>query len=44
MIANSVDPWYPPFCGEHFTLGHRAHRFVAIAQGFVHLSTHPQPM
>ncbi len=43
-IANSVDPQPPLFCGELFTLGHGAHRFVAIAQWFVHLSTYPQPM
>src|SRR2546430_1788128 len=37
-------PLASPFWGELFTLGHRAHRFLAIAQWFVHLSTHPQPM
>ena len=44
MIANSVDPWHPRFCRELFPLGHGAQRFVAIAQWFVHLATHPQPM
>jgi len=43
-IANSVDPQPPLFWGELFTLGHGAHRLVAIAQWFVHLSTYPQPM
>ena len=43
-IANSVDPSIPFFVGVFFTLGHGAQRFVAIAQWFVHLSTHPQPM
>ena len=43
-IANSVDPSHPLFCRELFTLGHGAHRFLAIAQWFVHLPTHPQPM
>jgi hypothetical protein len=43
-IANSVDPSIPLFFQEFFTLGHGAHRFLAIAQWFVHLSTHPQPM
>src|SRR6266852_8008334 len=43
-IANSVDPEHPLFCGELFTLGHGAQRLVAIAQWFVHLCTHPQPM
>ena len=42
------------FSTEHFELGspsnddrqlsHCAHRFLAIAQWFVHLSAHPQPM
>jgi hypothetical protein len=32
------------FCEEFFSLGHGAHRFVTVAQWFVHLSTHPQPM
>jgi len=30
--------------GPKFSLGHSAHRFLAIAQWFVHLSAHPQPM
>ena len=38
------DPQHPRFYGELSTLGHGAHRFVAIAQWFVHFSTHPQPM
>src|ERR1019366_2978933 len=43
-IANSVAPQPPLFCRQLFTLGHGAHRFLAIAQWFVHLSTYPQPM
>jgi hypothetical protein len=41
----SAFPSFPQrnICGDLFILGHRAHRFVAIAQWFVHLSTHPQP-
>src|ERR1700722_18865397 len=31
-------------CADRNSLGHRAHRFLAIAQWFVHLSAHPQPM
>src|SRR6266404_391807 len=31
-------------CSDRNSLGHRAHRFLAIAQWFVHLSAHPQPM
>jgi hypothetical protein len=30
--TNSVDPQHTPFCGQLFPLGHRVHRFVAIAQ------------
>jgi len=47
-------PVFPSFPQRHFEqgspsnddsqLGHRAHRFAVIAQWFVHLSTHPQPM
>jgi hypothetical protein len=37
-------PLASPFGGEFFTLGRGAYRFLAIAQWFVHLSTHPQPM
>jgi hypothetical protein len=33
-----------PFCEEFFTLGHGAHRFLAIVQWFIHLPTHPQTM
>jgi hypothetical protein len=41
-----VFPSFPQrnICGDLFTLGRCAHRFVAIAQWFVHLSSHPQPM
>src|SRR6266404_5505664 len=31
-------------CSDRNSLGHGAHRFLAIAQWFVHLSAHPQPM
>ena len=31
-------------CSDRNSLGCGAHRFVAIAQRFVHLSAHPQPM
>src|SRR5260370_30448337 len=34
-IANSVDPQPPLFWGEFFTLGHGAHRLVAIAPWFL---------
>ena len=37
-------PLASPVCEEFFPLGHGAHRFLAIAQWFVHLSTHPQTM
>src|SRR6202047_5384108 len=31
-------------CSDRNSLGHGAHRFLAIAQWFVHLSAHPQPV
>src|SRR5260221_5970200 len=31
-------------CSDRNSLCHGAHRFLAIAQWFVHLSAHPQPM
>src|SRR6202158_2042763 len=31
-------------CTDRNSLGHGAHRFLAIAQWFVHLSAYPQPM
>src|SRR3984957_6468772 len=31
-------------CADRNSLGHGAHRFLAIAQWFVHLSAYPQPM
>src|ERR1700730_5054368 len=31
-------------CRDRNSLGHGAHRFLAIAQWFVHLSAYPQPM
>src|SRR6267378_1386708 len=31
-------------CPDRNSLGHSAHRFLAIAQWFVHLSAYPQPM
>src|SRR5271165_2867933 len=31
-------------CSDRNSLGHCAHRFLAIAQWFVHLSAYPQPM
>ena len=34
-------PLASPVCEEFFPLGRGAHRFLAIAQWFVHLPTHP---
>src|SRR5580700_11442514 len=31
-------------CSDQNFLGHRTHGFLAIAQWFVHLASHPQPM
>src|SRR5580700_581674 len=31
-------------CRDRHSLGHFPHRFLAMAQGFVHLSAYPQPM
>jgi hypothetical protein len=37
--------WAPGLSRSHLdSLGHCPHRFLAIAQWFVHLSAHPQPM